>query len=268
MSSSWDNCPNDVKDFIYEILHEIKRIIDTSFVGFYIHGSLAMGGFNPSKSDIDILVVTDQSLSVEVKRRLASLFLRYSGQPYPVEISFLNMRQLEKWEHPSPYDFHYSEHWRKRYQEDLEQKTFQYMNGETMTDGDLAAHLMITKHRGICIEGRSINEVIPLVPVNHYRSSIMADFRDCLENIQKNPIYCSLNMIRVLWFLQEGVISSKKEAGDWALNNFPGSQAKTVKQVMDGYANGKEDNFFGEGQLWQLRDFIFAKVQECEMGGQ
>jgi len=33
-----------------------KEILEDSLVGIYLHGSAAMGCFNPAKSDIDLLV--------------------------------------------------------------------------------------------------------------------------------------------------------------------------------------------------------------------
>jgi predicted nucleotidyltransferase len=84
-------------------------------IGIYIHGSIAMGGFNPNTSDIDVLVATSKSMKVEMKRVLEKFLLMYSKSPFPVEISFLNCEQLKEWQHPCPFDFHYSEFWRERY---------------------------------------------------------------------------------------------------------------------------------------------------------
>ncbi|MEI2358527.1 nucleotidyltransferase domain-containing protein, partial [Mesobacillus zeae] len=43
---------------MFYLLDGTKEMISEKFIGFYIHGSLAMGGFNPKSSDIDVLVVT------------------------------------------------------------------------------------------------------------------------------------------------------------------------------------------------------------------
>lgn len=106
MGYAWKTCPSEIKDFIFNINKSIKEIINDSYVGFYIHGSLAMGGFNPKSSDIDVLVITYKSMEIEYKRNLARLLLDYSNSPYPIEISFLNTEQLRHWQHPCPYDFH------------------------------------------------------------------------------------------------------------------------------------------------------------------
>jgi len=40
-------------------------ILGNQFIGMYLYGSLASGGFNPETSDIDFLVVTSDELSSE-----------------------------------------------------------------------------------------------------------------------------------------------------------------------------------------------------------
>ena len=146
---SWNTCTSEIKVFVLLLLREVQKILKDEFIGFYLHGSLAMGGFNPIKSDIDIIVVTRESVAVETKRELAQLFLSNSKNPFPIEISILNEKQLKIWQHPSAYDFHYSESWRERYKYDLEMETNRYLNDQVQTDPDLAAHIIIITARGM-----------------------------------------------------------------------------------------------------------------------
>lgn len=261
MTYSWKNCSSGIQDFVFYLLSKTKEIINNDIIGFYIHGSLAMGGFNPKSSDIDVLVVTNKSMTIEPRRKLAQLFLTCSNDPFPLEISFLNKEQLETWKHPCPFDFHYSEFWRERYEEDLSKGTNKYLNGEIKTDADLAAHITITTHRGICIEGKPIVEVFPMVPPSHYASSIMGDFQECLENIEKDPIYCTLNLIRVFWYLKERIISSKQEAGNWGLASFPKEMSFTIQKVVNSYANEKDIYDFEKNELLSLKNYIYSNVQ-------
>jgi len=252
----------DIKDFIFNLQRKIAEIINDDLIGFYIHGSLAMGGFNLNSSDIDVLAVTNKSMTVDVKRALAKLFLTYSSSPYPVEITFLNKEQLREWQYPCPYDFHFSEFWRERYADDLLNGTEEFLNDQVHTDADLAAHITITNNRGICLQGKPIGEVFPLVPASDYRSSIMGDFKECLKNIEEAPIYCTLNMMRVYWYLKEGVISSKLEAGKWGISTFPMEMKNTIKKVVESYANDKIRYKFEKGELVLLKNYIFNHVQQ------
>ncbi|CAI9387567.1 hypothetical protein BACSP_02034 [Bacillus sp. T2.9-1] len=260
MGYDWKTCPPDIKDFTLNLQKGIRDILNDDFVGFYLHGSLAMGGFNPKSSDIDVLVVTNKLMKVEQKRNLAQFFLNYSNSPYPIEISFLNKEQLMDWQHPCPFDFHYSEYWRKRYEDDLLRNTDIFIK-DVNTDPDLAAHITIINHRGICIEGKPVNEVFPLIPKTDYVSSIIGDYQECLGNIVEDPIYCSLNLIRVYWYLKEGVISSKQEAGNWGLMALPQELRITIRKVVDIYANNKDTCSFDEDKLIYLRNYISEKIQ-------
>lgn len=87
------------------------------------------------------------------------MILNYSNALYLIEISFLNTEQLMDWQHPCPFDIHYSEFWRERYENDLLYNSYKFINGDSNTDMDLVAQITITKHRGICLEGEPINEV-------------------------------------------------------------------------------------------------------------
>jgi predicted nucleotidyltransferase len=252
----------DVKDTLTYLQKESAIIMDGNLVGFYIHGSLAMGGFNPGTSDIDIVVVTFQHIKVETKRRLAKLFLMCSTNPYPIEISFLHKGQLKEWQHPCEFDFHYSEFWRERYENDLKSGTCEWINDDIKTDADLAAHITILNNRGICIAGSSINEVFPLVPHSDYVSSIVGDFNDCIENIEEDPIYCTLNMIRVYWYLKEGVISSKREAGNWGVVNLPEELRETVKKVNQYYSDKSFVRNFTKEELLIVKDYLLDHVQK------
>src|SRR5579871_2778969 len=100
-------------------LDETGPQYEAGLVGVYLHGSLAMGCFNPNRSDVDLLVVTSAGMGAQTKRCIANLLLRSSGQPRPIEISFLYRDQLVPWTYPTPFDFHYSEDWRHCYEADL-----------------------------------------------------------------------------------------------------------------------------------------------------
>ena len=117
------------------------------------------------------------------------------------------------------------------------------------TDPDLAAHITIINDRGICIEGSSIAEVFPHIPPSDFLSSIIGDYEECLANIVQDPIYCSLNMLRVFWYVKEGVISSKQEAGNWGLSSLPDEMKGTIQKVMNGYQSEKSSFLFNKNEM-------------------
>jgi len=57
--------------FIAIFAEEVRK----NLVGIYLHGSLAMGCFNPGKSDVDLLVVVKEKMEVSSLKRIASKIL-------------------------------------------------------------------------------------------------------------------------------------------------------------------------------------------------
>lgn len=261
MGYDWDSCPASVKKWINHLEAGIRHARQVEIVGIYLHGSLAMGGFHPKHSDVDLLVVIASPLGVEDKRRLTSLFLSISNEPYPVEITFLHMRQLENWSHPCPYEFHYSEYWRERLEQDLQHHTNLYLHTDIKTDPDLAAHMMIVNQSGICLSGLPIADVFPNIPQSDYIASIMGDFQECLEQMTVNPIYCVLNTLRVYSFLLEGSILSKLETGKWGIDILPEIYHSTVHTVVNAYTDGEPCKNISHTELVTYKNYISNKVQ-------
>lgn len=252
----------DVREFVAKIAAEIMKVVGEDTVGVYLHGSLAMGGFNPAHSDIDLIAVTENELTIKAKQALVGLFLTHSSQPYPIEISFLNQAQLHKWQHPSPYDFHFSEHWRSRYEEEVGKEPEFYVQEEIDTDWDLAAHLTIMHKCGICIIGKPVQNTFPAIPKADYVSSIFVDYEECMETIYVNPVYGILNGLRVYWYLKEGRISSKKEAGDWGARTLPEEVRPIVQQAACAYANKKDGVDFAETDIFKFRTYVHERIEE------
>ena len=47
------------EDLINRFVSDSREILSDRLTGIYLHGSMAMGCFNPDKSDIDLIIVID-----------------------------------------------------------------------------------------------------------------------------------------------------------------------------------------------------------------
>ncbi|MDQ3006386.1 MAG: nucleotidyltransferase domain-containing protein, partial [Chloroflexota bacterium] len=56
----------NVNEILDLLLVNVKEILQDQFVGMYLYGSLSSGDFNSESSDIDFLVVTQDTLSEEI----------------------------------------------------------------------------------------------------------------------------------------------------------------------------------------------------------
>jgi predicted nucleotidyltransferase len=110
------------------LCERLQTLLGEELVGIYLHGSLAMQCFHPSHSDLDPLVVNQQRMSVDTNYHLMHLLLRLSNAPYPIEISFLILSEIHPFEHPLPFNLHYSEMWRQQTSRELSDGTWRGWN--------------------------------------------------------------------------------------------------------------------------------------------
>jgi len=111
------------------------------------------------------------------------------------------------------------------------------MNG---TDQDLAAHFVITKNRGIVLYGKAISEVFGEIPSEAYLYSIKSDIMDLQDDVIDNPIYIILNLCRVLSYVKDGLVLSKKEGGEWVLKNIDGKYRGLIKDALVFYSSDQD----------------------------
>jgi hypothetical protein len=244
----WSNSPLDVRQQVEAFRNGVVDLLGDNLLGFYLHGSLAMGCFNPLRSDLDMLVITREAMSLDVLREAARLVLRYSSQPRPFEISFVPEFALHPWHYPTPYQFHFGENpgSREAISHDLENQTWAWGGwgiGENFTDPDLAAHFVVTRARGIVLAGEPIAEVIPAVPRADYIDSIRRDFDSACEGLAENPVYAVLNFCRMAGYLAEGRIDSKDEAGVWAFDHLPPKFNSLIQAALDSYRRDGVNTF-------------------------
>ena len=254
----WATCPEDVRGQVAALLEAFQNTLGEHLTGVYLHGSLAMDCFNPAGSDLDLLVITEQPMPLEQKRAIAETLLRLSRQPAPIEISFLSAADLTPWRYPTPFDLHYSEDWRERCEQALAGDGWRHWNDSRQADADLAAHITITRARGICLLGRPIAQVLPPVPRQDYIASIWDDFLWARARAAENPPYFILNACRIAAYLLDGRLCSKEEAGAWALNALPEDFHSPIKQALSIY-RGEESTPIDTKTLEQFG----AYMQEC-----
>lgn len=244
----WANCPADVRRVTLAVVEGLSVALGDELLGVYLHGSLAMGCFNPQRGDIDLLAVTRGRLDRTARPRLARLLLQQSGVPSGMELSVLSRDDLQPWRHPAPYEFHYSEDWRERTQARLD--AGMWPEGEDpSTDPDLAAHITVTLARGVRLWGQPPADTLPEVPAADYAAAIVEDFQWGRGLLGVNPVYFVLNACRVRAFVQEGRVLSKDEGGVWGLSHLPAEMTPVVGQALQIYRGDVTSEMWQPGPL-------------------
>uniref|UniRef100_UPI002899FA28 aminoglycoside adenylyltransferase domain-containing protein n=1 Tax=Lachnoclostridium sp. TaxID=2028282 RepID=UPI002899FA28 len=216
--------PLDVKDQIDKVKDIWLTCLGESVVGIYIHGSIALNCFVENVSDIDILVICDRRINREERLSISSNIINIDVKPSPLEMSAIWLNDLTPWKYPTPCQYHYSDAWTEHYKKLLTGDIKgSFIVDEDFCDADIACHVHLTNQSGICIYGKPIGEVFPVVPEDDFWNSISNDVNE-YEFGAYNPRYFASNILilgRILSYKIEKIILSKYDGGIWARNYVP-----------------------------------------------
>lgn len=218
-----------------------KSVLKDALTGIYLHGSAAMGCFNPQKSDLDLILVTNSNVSPKIKLEFMENVVRLNAEAPQkgLELSVIKREFCSPFVYPTPFELHFSPVHLNRYQIDPEE----YVRTMKGTDKDLAAHFMIISRYGIPLFGPPVSQVFGSVPREAYVDSILLDVENALEDILTAPVYTALNLCRVLAYLREDLILSKKAGGEWGLKTLPETFRLFLQDMLQVYAsNASEKN--------------------------
>lgn len=220
-----------------EFVAVTKEIIGERLTGIYLHGSLAMGCFNPEKSDIDLIVIIEDDISDSQKMEFMKLVVGLNQQAPAkgLEISIVKRSYCKPFVYPTPFELHFSP-MHLQWFSDNPQNYVENMRGE---DKDLAAHVTIINKYGIVLCGEARDKVFADVPQENFVDSICSDMETAEEDIIEQPIYIILNLCRVLAFLKEGRYLSKEQAGKWGLEYLPSNYHPLISEALTCYATDK-----------------------------
>lgn len=237
----------------------LEKELMGSLIGVYLHGSMAMGCFNPSQSDVDILVIVREKQSKAIYKKIANKLIELEEELKIIkgfELSVVLESYAVEFVYPTPFEFHYSSFHKEKYLTDEH-----YFCGG-FDDPDLAAHFVVTYNRGIVLSGKPIMEVFKPIDNRYYIDSIKSDIDGALEGIIDNPVYYVLNLSRVLLFLRESVISSKKEAGEWALDVVPIQYKNIIAQCLAIYHDGLDSLNLDEKMLLNYTEYMLNEIEK------
>lgn len=214
-----------------------------NLVGVYLHGSAAMNCYNPAVSDLDFIVVVERPIADDARRAFMQAVCALDSQTpgKGIEMSVVTRDACKPFAYPTPFELHWSRAHAAWYARDPED----YIAKMRGTDADLAAHFTVLRGRGVCLCGAPIAEVFAPVPEADYIDSIWQDVRDAEEEISENPVYLVLNLARVLAYLEDGAVLSKREGGEWALVRLP-EHRPLIEAALAAYMNAEETRIDAE----------------------
>jgi predicted nucleotidyltransferase len=258
VSYGWPDAPRDIREQIEGLASGLAEIAGDELVGVYLHGSLALGCFNPELSDVDILGVASRPLELDEKRRAVALLAETSGRPGSVEFHQLALPDVIPWRYPVAVDFHYGDVWRNDLLSDL---------GATLerqhdSDADLAAHIFVTRARGVVLEGQSPQSVFPAVPWVDYVDALLRDLEWSFESDRSNSVYRVLSPARIWAALATGELQSKETGAVWALERLPEDLRPLLVDALARYRGETAAFEADDERLSRYRAFVEAEVRQ------
>lgn len=238
-----------------DIASDYQGILGKNLTGVYLHGSLAMDCFNPKTSDIDFLVVVKHPINHRQKERLVEILLSYDAlaPAKGFEMSVLLLSNTMTFTYPTPFLLHYSPSHKEAF----------IKNGtlcENGSDPDLAAHITVLKKRGRIICGDTVERVFGDVPKSDYRRAIRYDLEDVDKMLDTDTTYFVLNLCRTLYYVEEEVIASKREGGEWALKHLPEAYSQIIQNALIAYKTGAKGYRETSVMLRKFVEDLFSRI--------
>lgn len=237
----------------------LRRLLGDDLVGVYLHGSAVLGCFGPL-SDVDVLAVAAQPLGRPRKRRLVDMLLDVSGSPRPVELDLVLLSTLREWRHPAPFELHYAESLRHRF----EAGELEPWGGDT--NRDLAAHVAVSRAAGIALVGPPPAELLPEVPEKDFRDALLWDvewWRDHAAELATIPggiRNAVLSLARIWATFTTGATYSKATGAEWALTRLPEELRPVLRHALELYRGDAEEHWDG----LPLDDYMAAISAEID----
>jgi hypothetical protein len=202
----------EVNVFLSLLHSNMRSILGDYFVGLYLGGSLALGDFNPDRSDLDFVASTVDELPLETIAALEAMHTRLwnTGAKWARKLdgSYVPQHVLRRWtsnDMPCPF---------------VEEDQFYLTN-----QGSAVIQRYIIRQHGVVVAGPDPRTFIDPVDAADLRRALrdniekwwrpLLDNPDWLEQGQKQP-FAILTMCRALYTLEHGIVVSKPVAARWA----------------------------------------------------
>ena len=220
----------DINAILGMLLTGVREILGSCFIGLYLYGSLSSGDFDPKRSDIDFLVVTECELPDAMLHSLAAMHARIAASSSPwarrLEGSYIPQSALRR------YDPHHAQH---------PSIGVDWSFGINGHGSDWIIQRHIIREQGAVLAGPPPQALIDPVSQDDLRRAIQETLQGWWADQLRNPVhlqtreyqaYAVLTMCRALYTLEEGAIVSKPVAARWAQQTLGNRWAGLIERAL------------------------------------
>ncbi|WP_057761953.1 aminoglycoside nucleotidyltransferase ANT(9) [Cytobacillus praedii] len=226
-----------------QALKMIEELLGRTVVGIYLFGSAVIGGLRMN-SDVDVLVVVNQSLTKETRRKLTDRLMLISGKigntasVRPLEVTIINQREVVPWKYPPKNEFIYGEWLRDEFEKGQIQ--------EPAYDPDLAIVLAKVRKHSVSLFGPQALDILDPVPMADIRQAIKESLPGLIEGTKGDERNVILTLARMWLTVAVGEISPKDVAAEWAIPLLPPEHAALLDLARKAYRGEYADKWEGK----------------------
>jgi hypothetical protein len=222
VASANTNSPTPYKDvniLLHIMLVQVRALLTSQLVGFYLYGSLSLGDFESASSDVDFVVVTTEEITAEMFERLRDMHnkLASSGLAFSTRLegSYIPRDALRR------YDPEHNTHPHIG----VDQPFQRHDHGR----GWIIESSIIREH-GVVVWGPPPQTLIDPVSPQELREAVYVLLRDFWSRQLDGPdwlrprdyqAFAVMSLCRALYTLRHGALLTKPQAVIWALKEYP-----------------------------------------------
>jgi len=241
----------DVARYLDELADRSACILGDRLLGVYAGGSLALGAYEPPRSDVDVALVVESQLERAEKEALVDA-LRHESLPCPARgLELVAYTRAAAAAETVDADF------------ELNLNTGRAMTSRVDFEPDpaetfwFAVDRAILRGSGVAVRGPRAAEVFGQIPRGALLSVVARSLRWHLDG-PAAPDDAVLNACRSLRFARESAWSAKREAGEWAVGRV--ARSAVVESALRA-RDGDEPPSLEEARAF-VRD-VLAEVEEA-----
>ena len=222
--------PELIQPLINDYLNQIEESLPTFLKGFYIHGSIALNAFNERLSDIDFIATISHNCTAGDLNYLAKVH-RTIARNYPqwnLEGSYLHEGDLGKFKGTiAPYPAYHDGVLKPTGYHDINPVTW-----------------WILKNRGIASRGPEPGELAFTDDLDQLLAYMRQNLNTYWASFTRKPSriawlltnygvqWTVLGVLRQWYTIKEHSITSKTEAGEFALTHLPARWHRLIREAI------------------------------------
>ncbi len=218
--------PAQVSALLEELTTQLPRILGKNLVGIYLYGSLTQRAFDPQRSDVDCIVVTQRDLSDAQFSKLGA-WLEWAARSNPwvarLQMSFLIKHEVLT----------------------MNSKACLYQFGtlkRSGSDGNPIIWLNVLES-GVVLFGPRPESFVPTITpellfqalereVGYLREELCDKPQSEWRDVPFYRVYAVLTLCRILYSFRKGRMVSKPRAAKWAIKHLPEEWHELILQAL------------------------------------